>query len=57
MDLIDAAVRAEVSIHATDAGETTDYIGGGAANNVKLERSGKLTVEARNGYYAPTRSE
>jgi VWFA-related protein len=122
-DLIEAAIRSKVSIHAVDAGEATDYTGGGAANaanssqprnanpanplvlvdlahgtggtyvtgndfalsfrklatpeshyllgfvptaradgrfhqlKVKLEKSGKLTVEARSGYYAPQRSE
>ena len=121
-DLIEAAVRAKVSISAVDIGEATDYTGVGAANamdsrprydnptnpvmlvdlahgtggtyvtgndfalsfrklatpeshyllgfvptgkadgrfhqlKVKLENAHKLTVEARNGYYATPRSE
>ena len=121
-DLIEAAIRAKVSISAVDVGEATDYTGAGAANTmdsrprydnptnpvmlvdlahgtggtyvtgndfalsfrkvatpeshyllgfvptgkadgrfhqlkVKLENAHKLTVEARNGYYATPRSE
>jgi len=121
-DLIEAAIRAKVAIHAVDAGEATDYTGAGAAGatnskprnadptnplvlvdlahgtggtyvtgndfalsfrklatpesryllgfvptgkadgrfhqlKVKLPNSHKLTVEARNGYYATPRSE
>jgi VWFA-related protein len=121
-DLIEAAIRAKVSISAVDVGEATDYTGGGAARatdsrprydnptnpvmlvdlahgtggtyvtgndfalsfrklatpeihyllgfvptgkadgrfhqlKVKLENAHKLTVEARNGYYATPRTE
>jgi VWFA-related protein len=121
-DLIEAAIRAKVSISAVDVGEATDYTGYGAANTkdsrprydnptnpvmlvglahgtggtyvtgndfglsfrklatpeshyllgfvptgkadgrfhqlkVKLENAHKLTVEARNGYYATPRPE
>jgi VWFA-related protein len=34
-DLIEAAIRAKVSMHAVDIGEATDYTGGGAANAMR----------------------
>jgi VWFA-related protein len=45
-ELIDAAIRAKVSIDAVDTGEATDYAGGGAASAVSSNQPPRVANAA-----------